>query len=507
MTEPEPAAAPRRGARFAGVSGLLLIGVSVAVMLAVALLGPSAAVPELGGGGPPWSLRVAPSETLVIQLSWAAVIVAGLGVGAGLWAVRRGWRPARRVVPLGAVIAVLALTLVPPAGSTDVLNYAVYGRIAALGHDPYVLTPAWLHRMADPVGDLTPLAWRNTSSVYGPLATWAQMAASLLGGASMAGTVFAFKAMAGLAFLLSAFALDRLAGADSGRRARVHLLWTLNPLMLWHVVLGGHIDGLGVLFLVAAFLVPRRGGVIANVLSGALLGAATAVKAPFVLAGAGLAWAARHPPTRLVALGMGAFTALITMYATQSTEAFENVVGKLGARSLADPWRVITDALGLGTESSPLEGQITLGAALLVAVLLCWRLAPAPEGLASARPALALCLGWLLTSPVQHPWYDAMLFPLLALMPAGRLDGLMVFRGVVTSLIYLPGAVGLLQLQPTELTRWIAETYRPWIAPLASDAVILCVVVLAFANALGHRRPRRTPVPSREREPERALSG
>lgn len=488
-TEPARATEPLRYARLAGRAGLTMIGVAVATMLAVALLGPSAAVPDLGGD-PPWSFRAAPSDTLVIQLSWAAVIAGGLGVGAGLYGLRRGWRPARGVLLAGTVIAVLTLALVPPVGSTDVLNYAVYGRIAALGHDPYVLTPAWLHKMADPVGELAPLAWRNTPSVYGPLATWAQMAGSRLGGGSMAGTVLALKVMTGLAFLLSAYMLDRLAGPDRDRRVRVHLLWSLNPLMLWHVVLGGHIDGLGAFFLVAAFLALRRGGVVAGLAAGALLGAAAAVKAPFILAGAGLAWAARRSMTTFLAMVMGAGTALVVAYATQGPEAFGNLVGKIGSRSLADPWRVITDALGLGARSSTLEGQLALGAALLIGLLLCRRLPPGPPGLASVRPALAWCLCWLLTSPVQHPWYDALLFPLLALMPAARLDGLLIARGVVTSLIYLPGALGLLQLQPTALTRWIAETYRPWVAPLAADLLILCVVVLSFAGAL---RPRPLP--------------
>ncbi|MBB4937568.1 hypothetical protein FHR32_001873 [Streptosporangium album] len=493
MTEPARAGEPYRRARAAGRAGLAAIGLAIAVMLAVALLGPSAAVPDLGGGGPPWSLRGAPSDLLVIQLTWAAVIAGGLGVGAGLYALRRGWRPPRGILLAGTVAAVLALTLVPPAGSTDVLNYAVYGRIAALGQDPYVVTPAWLHRLADPVGELAPLAWRNAPSVYGPLATWAQLAASRLGGASMAGTVFALKAMTGLAFLLSALMLDRLAGPDRERRIRVHLLWSLNPLMLWHVVLGGHIDGLGVVFLVAAFLVMRRGGVVAGLVAGVLLGAAAAVKAPFVIAGAGLAWAARRSAATFLSMVMGVSAALVTAYATQGPEAFGNMVGKIGAHSLADPWRVITDVLGLGAEPSTLEGQLTLGVAFLIGLLLCWRLPPVPPGLDAVRPALAWCLCWLLTSPVQHPWYDALLFPLLALMPAGRLDGLLIARGAVTSLIYLPGAIGFLMLQPTGLTRWIAEVYRPWIAPLASDLIILCVVVLGLAGAFRHSR---TPAPA-----------
>ncbi|MFB9711613.1 polyprenol phosphomannose-dependent alpha 1,6 mannosyltransferase MptB [Streptosporangium nondiastaticum] len=517
MPEPVLAPAPRRAARLAGRAGLALTGSAVAAVLLLCLAGPSAAVPALGGDGPPWSFSAAPAATPVILLCAAAIVAGALGTGAGLYALRRGWRPAPGPMLAVSAAAVLALVLVPPAGSTDVLNYAVYGRIAALGHDPYVTAPAWLHAVGDPVGAFAPPAWRNAPSVYGPVATWAQQAASWLGGASMARTVFAWKAMAGLAFLLSALLLDRLAGPGRARRVRAHLLWSLNPLMLWHVVAGGHVDGLGTLLLLGAFLAARRGdlgtgprggsdgrggasgGVGGGLVAGVLLGAAAAVKAPFALAGAGLFWAARRSPATLAATAAGTLAALAAAYATRGPEALANVAGKVASRALADPWRVVAAALGEGPEAAALEGRLALGAAVLAAALLCLRLPAAPSGplagplagpqagLQAVRPALACCLGWLLTSPMQHPWYDALLFPLLALMPACRLDGLMLVRGVVTSLVYLPGAVGLLALPPAPLVRWAAEVYRPWVAPLASDVVIACVVALALAGRLGAR--------------------
>ncbi|NYF38746.1 polyprenol phosphomannose-dependent alpha 1,6 mannosyltransferase MptB [Streptosporangium sandarakinum] len=517
MPEPVLVPAPRRAARLAGRAGLALTGSAVAAVLLLCLAGPSAAVPALGGDGPPWSFSAAPAATPVILLCAAAIVAGALGTGAGLYALRRGWRPAPGPMLAASAAAVLALVLVPPAGSTDVLNYAVYGRIAALGHDPYVTAPAWLHAVGDPVGAFAPTAWRNAPSVYGPVATWAQQAASWLGGASMARTVFAWKAMAGLAFLLSALLLDRLAGPGRDRRVRAHLLWSLNPLMLWHVVAGGHVDGLGALLLLGAFLAARRGdlgtgprggsggrggasgGVGGGLVAGVLLGAAAAVKAPFALAGAGLFWAARRSPATLAATAAGTLAALAAAYATRGPEALANVAGKVASRALADPWRVVATALGEGPEAAALEGRLALGAAVLAAALLCLRLPAAPSGplagplagpqagLQAVRPALACCLGWLLTSPMQHPWYDALLFPLLALMPACRLDGLMLVRGVVTSLVYLPGAVGLLALPPAPLVRWAAEVYRPWVAPLASDVVIACVVALALAGRLGAR--------------------
>lgn len=44
-------------------------------------------------------------------------------------------------LPLGEAIAAAVLAVVPPIGSIDILNYAIYRRIADLGFDPYSMTP------------------------------------------------------------------------------------------------------------------------------------------------------------------------------------------------------------------------------------------------------------------------------------------------------------------------------------------------------------------------------
>ena len=76
--------------------------------------------------------------------------------------------------------------LLPPAGSTDTLSYATFGRIAVLGHNPYVMTPNQLSKTSDPIGQLAIQLWRSRGSLYGPLATAEQWAAAKLGGTSAA---------------------------------------------------------------------------------------------------------------------------------------------------------------------------------------------------------------------------------------------------------------------------------------------------------------------------------
>ena len=77
---------------------------------------------------------------------WVALLLGVAGVTAGLAAVRQGWRPSLRWLVAGALTAVAALAVVPAIGSTDTLDYAAYGRIAALGRSPYVMTPEQLRR-------------------------------------------------------------------------------------------------------------------------------------------------------------------------------------------------------------------------------------------------------------------------------------------------------------------------------------------------------------------------
>jgi hypothetical protein len=114
---------------------------------------------------------------------------------------------------------------VPPLGTTDPLNYAAYGRMAALGLDPYRTTPWMLAHSGDPIGKLA-LAepWLHNPSVYGPLATATEWAASMVGGTSMLRTVWLLSVLSGVAYVATGALLLRLAGPDPARRVRSQLL-------------------------------------------------------------------------------------------------------------------------------------------------------------------------------------------------------------------------------------------------------------------------------------------
>ena len=175
-------------ARWMAAIATMAIIASVLLMIVVAALGPSAAVPEFpaAGGWPVYFSHAHPSAVEVAVLIWLSA-AAGHRPDAGAASHRRGWRPRARRLILGSVLAVIALTVTPPVGSTDIMDYAAYGRLATLDHSPYVETPLQLRRSGDPIGATAPHPWQKQVSVYGPIATATERAASGLAGPSAAG--------------------------------------------------------------------------------------------------------------------------------------------------------------------------------------------------------------------------------------------------------------------------------------------------------------------------------
>lgn len=478
--------------RIFGTLALTGTTVSVSVMALIGLWRPPAAVPRLDGPGPLPALPGGPpSDLAVTVLLWAAMVIGAAGIGCGLVAVRRGWRPRPGRLLAGGVLAVSVLVVAPPMGSTDPMDYAVYGRMAVLGHDPNVLTPARFRLTGDPVGLLAPPEWANIPSVYGPLATATQWAASRLGGTSAVLTVLWLKVWNGLAFLAVALALTRLARPSPDRLIRVHLLWTLNPMMLWALIGGAHVDALAALFSVAALLsltrgVSRtRGGSPSGtrhestVWAGVLVGAAGAVKAPYVLVGAGVVWALRRSPRGLTKFALGLIPVLVVAYVVLAPEAIAAALRRGRQPSWNTPWELLALLGGRPGGMLLVAGSVALagGAALVL-------LRGLPEGSEPwLRPAMAISLAWVLTTPVYYPWYEALIFPMLALAPASRLDWVQLARMLVATGGGLPGIV--FRLGDSWLRSAVTNGPLSYVVP--SALLILAVALLTGAYLRSRR--------------------
>jgi hypothetical protein len=459
---------------------------SVGLMVVVGLNGPSVTVPRFRPEfpWPPYFRSAHLSQEAVTGLAWLAVAIGGLGLAAGLLAARRGWRPRPRQLIMGCLLAVIALMLMPPLGSTDMLDYAIYGRIAALGHSPYVMTPAQLTASGDPVGMFSPPAWTGMPSVYGLLATFSERAASFVAGPSMAKTIFWIKVENALAFLAVALALDRLLRSDPAARTRAHLMWSVNPLMLWAILGGGHLDGLAAAAGFLGLLCLRRIGAARGLSAGLLIGAAIALKAPFAFFLLGPAWAARRSPRTLAAAALGTVAVVLPSYLLAGSAAVTTVVSRAsGVPVPYQPWQLLARALAIH-HTMKFSDTVAWCAFAVLAPVLLWRLpsgSPSPAGMPFVRPVLAVSLAWLICTPQQRPWYDAMIFPLLAVVPATRLDWIVLVRALATAAGELPGVAFYHQLHPSWLGSFVYLTTRG-IVPVTLVAVAAALVWLCVTG-------------------------
>ncbi len=409
----------------------------------------------------------------------AGIVVGTAGLAACFVAVRRGWRVRAFPLVVAGLLAAVAFTMLPPTGSTDHLNYASYGRMAATGHDPYVTRAVDMPR--DPVAG-APEEWRSAPSVYGPITTGSQAFASWVGGESVRLTVFVLSVINLLAFALTGLILYRTARGEA-RRLRTALLWTCNPLLLFHLVAGAHNDVLAIAPMVAALAVFSGRGPGRALAAGALVGAGAAIKLPAALVVGGPVWTLlrdawttrnRRAIASLAVLVGGAVAVAVVAYLLAGPHVFAEV-GKASDRvSRATPWHLVDAAFGRGVIK---VGSMVLGLGLFV---LLARALPRGEQ-DDRRIAAALVLAWLLAAPYELPWYDGFGWALLALLPWTRFDWVLLAHTGALSLAYLPARAPELIRLPDGLT-WLFTVVRPTVIPWTLLAVLVALVVLCLRS-------------------------
>jgi hypothetical protein len=99
----------------AAAAAVILTAVSIAVFAALSASGDRAIVAPIGPAGPFADLDYRMAPVLLKVGCWLAVACGGVGVLAGLAAVRDGWRPRPGLVLVACAAASLLFVLVPPA--------------------------------------------------------------------------------------------------------------------------------------------------------------------------------------------------------------------------------------------------------------------------------------------------------------------------------------------------------------------------------------------------------
>lgn len=477
-----------------------LAGLSIGLLLTVALARPNATKPDLGSGWPldgvlPW----APSSGVVTALMWGAYAVAALAIAAGLRrpvpALRWAW-----VAGLGTIGTVAA-----PIGSGDVLNYAAYGRVLLMGGDPWVESPSAWAGGSDPIASAVEEPWRIEPSVYGPVATALHGLAAWVGGTDLRLVVLAWQVVVLLSWLGVRWLLRRLVGPD--HHGRVDVLWTLNPFVVSAGLLGAHVDTVATLLTVAALVALRQWrGSAGIVAAGALVGLATGTKFTYAVVGLALVltWvvpgvcgvAGRGGPLtcvrRIGLLAAGALPLLALVHLWAGPHVYDQLGRARSSVSLATPWRLVLETLRPELGGATTRSLISAGAAVL-AIVLAVALArvsrPVVEGdevVTAAWLTAVLTLAYSLAAPYTLPWYDVIVWAMAPAVVIGLVHWVLLGRQLVMAAAYVPGRVLGMTPEVEAVTLGFRREVAPWLQ------LVLWVVTLAVAlRALVVSRSRR----------------
>ena len=463
--------------------------VSVAGTAVLAVLGRSAAVPDVPGSTrwPPYSLSAHPSAGAVLALGALVVLTGAVATWRMLTAAGADRGPAPHRLLLGGAAAAVVLTLLPPTGG-DLLNYLAYGQEAVQGVDPYLLGPRSHGVPQDAITAAVDPPWQRTPSVYGSAFTLVARSVVVLahGDGHLATTLL--RLLFGAAFVLTGVVLHRLA-PDDPRRRRAAAMWSANPLLLFTLVAGAHVDVLVAACLVCSLALVRR----APLASGVLVGLAAAVKVTGLVAVPGLLWALRDRRRSWPAVVAGLLVVVVPSFL-----GAPGLVTQLHRASAlatpAAPWRAIgwplEQLLGHTTARGVVDVLAALAGLVLVALLLRRGLPPAAETAVARAAAVtaAFAVGWLLTTPYVLPWYDALAWAPLALAGASLLDRVVLLHTSVLLLAFLPGRDVALPRALDVVHRIVHSGLSP-----ALLAVLLVVVVALAVRRPGGAVPGRAP--------------
>jgi hypothetical protein len=333
-------------------------------------------------------------------LYFAGEIAAFVGYVGGLLLLRRA------VVRLALVGALAAAIQLAPLGaplliSSDAWTYWDYGRIAFV-HDanPYTQPPRDFP--GDPAYPHIGGAYRGTTSVYGPLFTFASEPAAGAAGSSKDAAAWLYKSLAALAMLGTV----ALAALLARRRAFAAALVGWNPLLALHFAGGGHNDAWMALLVMSALALAASGR---RQWAGAAWAAAIFIKWIAVIFLPLRALEARARGRKVGHLGFA--VAVIVLVAAASAQFGWHWLEAFGPLA-RNANRETQFALPHRLKELGVQHDVALGLFVgAFALAYLWLLRQAWHG--RARLGLAACL-LLCASPYLVPWYAVWAIPVAA---------------------------------------------------------------------------------------------
>jgi hypothetical protein len=332
------------------------------------------------------------------------------------------------------------LVCLTPVGSSDTASYASYGRIAALGGNPYTTNPLHFLGAHSPYTTVVGTMWKAQPSVYGPFATLVQSFAASIGHANVATTIWVLMILNGIAFI----GVGLLLLLTSDDPVRATLFWTANPVLILELVSGGHLDTLVAAAAIGAIQIARRfANAWGDVAVGVLIGLACGVKIYAVLIGLGLAWPLLRDRewTRLTRMTVVAVGTLALSYAPYGVGALKPVFGGLKLVTLPSPWRLFEltgQAFGVPQNTMATIISCLWPFALFIVAWLVYRRISSDQPAEVVAP-FALTFAWILVAPWVFAWYTAVAWAALTQVPRNRMTRWLTIVTVLLALCLSSG--------------------------------------------------------------------
>lgn len=383
------------------------------------------------------------------------MIYAGVVLMAWAW-VRLGRAVLARQVGGRAVLTIAAvwtapMLFSPPLFTRDVFSYLAQGGLPLGGFDPYAVGP---EAMPGIFTDNVHYFWQDTPAPYGPLFILiAQSVAWLVGNNIILGVVLMRIALLpGLALLV--WALPELTRRLGGRVPVALWIAVANPVMVIHMVGGGHNDLLVVGLLAAGSLVALRGapaGGIALVTAGMAVKASAGIALPFlVLVWAGqLTGSRRRRIAKATVAGIGVFVATFGA-CTLAAGVSLGWLPALSAPSMIVNWMSVPTGVGefahtlvrlvVDVPKQPFVNVArVIGAGLLLWIACRQWWAARDGGPEAVHRAGIVLLAVAVLSPATLPWYLSWGMALLAAVPWSDLGlACVVWLSLMLVIVYYP---------------------------------------------------------------------
>jgi hypothetical protein len=311
-----------------------------------------------------------------------------------------------------AVIFRLTLMFHSPVASDDIFRYVWDGKVSAAGMNPFAYAPTDEKLSFLRTDELPAMVnFPGMRTIYPPLAQLFFHSSNLLFGDSVQGMKFLLIVVdIGTLFLLLSLLRSIPVAGGIGRGAvpasRLFglLLYAWSPIPIMYIALDGHIDALGIPFLLLFTMFALKGR---GFLSSLSLGLSALAKLyplfilPFLLRVFG-----SHKGLRLAILPLLLLVAGYAFYVEPTGGAFESLFA----------YNTSFEFNGaLYTLVKLVTGDIMLSRVLCGLAFLGWAAVLFSRYRALPETLLLLFLGFLLCSPTAHPWYFTWLTVLLPL--------------------------------------------------------------------------------------------